>query len=176
MNLLKHVYTLTLLIWLTPCLADDLSASQIKSAYVLNFAKFVKWPAGTPWRANQATLCVLGSNALDGALKALDGRRAGGRTLRVVQLSDNEDASHGCNLIFIGKSEKNRLDEILKTTTQSPSLTISDIDDFAKKGGNIGLVYRNGRVVFEVNLLSTKKAGLDIPGQLLNLAINVIGL
>ncbi len=54
-------------------------------------------------------------------------------------------------------------------------LTISDIPDFAERGGGIGLLYRENKVLFEINLASTRKAGLRLSSQMLNLATNIFG-
>jgi hypothetical protein len=161
----------------------ELSEGQVKSAYVLNFVKFTEWPAGNTANG-KVTLCVVGSNVLGGALSALDGRTAGGRELHVVQYASesflaghsNADSELGsCQVVFIGESEQRRFVPIIKALGDSPALTISDIEDFAEKGGCIGLRYRENKIVFEVNLASIQKSKLRLPGQLLNLASYVFG-
>jgi hypothetical protein len=54
-------------------------------------------------------------------------------------------------------------------------LTISDIPNFAERGGNIGLIYRENKVQFEINLASIRIAGLRLSSQMLNLAANIFG-
>jgi hypothetical protein len=184
MKLFKHLPLMLLLAWHLPSKADSISEGQVKSAYVLNFAKFVEWPAGTAWADNKVTLCVVGNSVLGGALFALDGRKAGSRELRVVQYaSENFLAGHpnadinlsACQVVFIGESEQRRVVAIIKALEDSPTLTISDIGDFAEKGGDIGLLYHENRIVFEVNLASTQKSKLRLPSQLLNLASYIFG-
>jgi hypothetical protein len=153
----------------------ELSEGQIKSAYVLNFVKFVEWPAGTVWADNKATLCVVGNSALEGALVELGGRKAGGREVRVVKHDNAEGNLSACHVVFIGESEQRRIIPIIKALGDSPTLTISDIEDFAEKGGCIGLRYRDNKIVFEVNMASVNKAKLRLPAQLLNLASYVFG-
>ena len=152
-----------------------MSEGRVISAYVLNFAKFVEWPAETVWADNKVTLCVVGSNVLGGALSELDGRKAGSRELHVVLHSNADDNLSGCHLVFIGESERQRAVAIIKALRESPVLTISDIEDFAEKGGGIGLLYHQNKIVFEVNLKSIQRLKLRLPGQLLNLASQVFG-
>lgn len=175
MNFFKCIYLMLFLAWLPPCFAESMSDGQVKSAYVFNFAKFVEWPAGTDWSDNKITLCVVGKNVLGGALSELEGRKTGKRELHVVQYRNAEDNLGGCHLIFIGESERQRALPILKSLGESPSLIISDIEDFAEKGGDIGLLYHENKIVFEVNLASTQKSKLRLPSQLLNLASHVFG-
>ena len=175
MNVSARFVLLLLLAWLTPCYGESMEENRLKSAYVLNFAKFTEWPAETVWPGNKITLCTLGIKVLDGALVELAGRKAGGRELQVIQGMDADSDLRACHLVFIGKSERRSVANIIKALEHSPALTISDIDDFAEIGGGIGLLYRGNRIVFEVNLESTRKSRLHLPGKLLNLAYNVIG-
>lgn len=175
MNLFRYLTLMLLLACLQPCLAQGMSEDKIKSAYVLNFAKFVGWPADTAWAEDKITLCVVGSNVLDGALLELDGRKAGSRELRVIQRVNADDSLNGCQMVFIGESERKRAAAIIRGLGETPVLTISDIEDFAKNGGCIRLLYHQNKIVFEVNLASAQKSKLHLPGQLLNLASTVFG-
>ena len=173
-RLSKLGYALLFLAWLQPSLAQGMTENQIKTAYVLNFAKFAEWPAGTIG-ADKLTLCVVGNDVLGGALAALDGRKAGGRELHVVERRNAGDNLRDCNVVFIGASERRRFVAIVMALGDSPALTISDIENFAEKGGSIGLGYRENKIVFEVNLASVQKSRLRLPGQLMNLASYVYG-
>lgn len=173
-RLSKLGYALLFLAWLQPGLAQGMTESQIKTAYVLNFAKFAEWPAGAIG-ADKLTLCVVGNDVLGGALAALNGRKAGGREMHVVPRRSAEDNLRDCNVVYIGASEQRRFLAIIMALGDTPALTISDIEDFAEKGGSIGLGYRDNKIVFEVNIASIRKSKLRLPGQLLNLASYVYG-
>lgn len=155
--------------------AEGLSDAQIKAAYLYNFAKFIEWPADTVAADAPLTLCVIGNNVLDGALQALDGRKAGEHALRVEARGFADFNPAGCHLLFVGATEQPRFLVTLKTVGRAPVLTLSDIADFAEKGGGIALLFRDNKVVFEVNLESIRNAGLRLPGQLLNIATYVYG-
>ena len=155
--------------------ADGLSEAQIKAAYLYNFAKFVEWPVEALPADADLLLCVLGNNVLDGALQALDGRKAGEHVLRVESRSRNDPNLNRCQLLFIGSSEQQHYLVTLKALRDVPVLTLSDIDDFAEKGGGISLLFRDNKVVFEVNLVPIRNARLHLPGQLLNIASYVYG-
>ena len=155
--------------------AESLSEAQIKAAYLYNFAKFVEWPADVLPPGADILLCVVGNSVLDGELQALDGRKAGERTLRFVQHNYTDPNLSKCHLLFLGSSEKAHVVVTLKALRDAPVLTLSDIDDFAEKGGGISLLFRDNKVVFEVNLEPIRNARLHLPGQLLNIAAIVYG-
>ncbi|MBD9354772.1 YfiR family protein [Methylomonas albis] len=155
--------------------AESLSEAQIKAAYLYNFAKFVEWPAEVLPPGADILLCVVGNNVLDGELQALDGRKAGERTLRFVQHGHADPNLSSCHLLFFGSSEQQHFVVTLKALRDAPVLTLSDIEDFAEKGGGISLLFRDNKVVFEVNLEPIRNARLHLPGQLLNIAATVYG-
>lgn len=155
-----------------PCFAG-LTEIQVKSAYVFNFIKFAEWPANAV-PDEKLRLCVAGNEPLLASLSALEGRKAGAYELHVVR-ADAVENWHSCHVLYIDEREQRRLVHIIKSLDDAPVLTISDIPGFAERGGGIGLLRRNDRMLFEVNLASTRKAGLRLSSQMLNLAANIFG-
>ena len=156
-----------------PCLAQ-LSEIQIKSAYVFNFIKFVAWPDSVIKSGRKLRLCVVGNSELQSTLAQLDNNRVGEYQLHIVRPEGRAEMD-ACHVLYIGVQEQNHLAAIIKSLGNAPVLTISDIPGFAERGGAIGLLNRNDRMLFEVNLASTRKAGLQISSQMLNLATNIFG-
>jgi hypothetical protein len=152
----------------------ELSEVQIKSAYVFNFIKFVEWPAASIKPGGKLKLCVIGSDDLYASLSALNGRKAGTYDLHVIQ-ADNRKTWKTCHVLYVGELMQRRLVPIIKSLGSAPVLTISDIQGFAERGGGIGMLRSGDRILFEVNLASTRKAGLRLSSQMLNLAANIFG-
>lgn len=148
------------------------SSAQVKAAFIFKLIDFVKWPEAVQ-ASRKINICLIGSSPLDNALLEHDGTEAGSYRVHVQKVSDADLPASNCQLAFVGNSEQRRFVALLKTLEAAPLLTLSDIDDFAEKGGGIGLRERGGRIVFEVNLVPISRAGLQIPAQLLNLAYYV---
>lgn len=165
------------LVWagVLPVSADPMTENQIKLAYVLNFIKFVDWPVGVIPGDGKVTLCVMGNTPLGAELGALDRRKAGVREVHIRQNAKFGDDLSGCQVLFIGESEQRLLAAIIKSLGNSPVLTISDIENFAERGGVIGLLHQENRILFEVNLASAHTGQLHLSAQMLNLATNVFG-
>jgi hypothetical protein len=152
----------------------ELSELQAKSAYVFNFIKFVEWPDKTFKAGDKLRLCVIGNDQLLASLSTLNGRKSGEHELLIVR-ADRSEVWNACHVLYIGDHEQRRFIPIIKSLGTAPVLTISDIPDFAQRGGGIGLLTRNDRMLFEVNLASTRQAGLRLSSQMLNLAANIFG-
>ncbi len=144
---------------------------RIKAAFIYNFAKFTRWPAGS-FSDSEAPLdiCIYGEDPFGGALDTVAGNIIRGRKVAVRRIAAIE-ASDGCHLLFISDSEAERLTGILAALNDRPVLTVADMPDFARAGGIINLqTSEEDKVRFEINTGIAKRAGLKFSSKLLNLA------
>lgn len=171
-----------LLLVLTLCLsfanprelcAEPLHAEefQVKAAFLLNFARFVEWPAGALVE-DTFTIGILGRDTFGSALDSLAGKTVRGRRVVVRRYEDPEDAREAA-ILFISASEKRVLPRILKTLRGNSILTVGDTKDFGRSGVMINLLLLHKRVGFEINLAAAQRDGLQISSNLLKLAQGV---
>ena len=142
-----------------------------KAAFIYNFAKFTRWPENT-WTNTDSPmlLCTTGKDELVDDLKRLGGKIVQGRPVTIQPLL-NTESPENCNLLYIAQSENNRYKSLLKSLNGKPVLTISELPQFARKGGMIKLYREEGRTHFTINLDAAKKSGLEFSSRLLSLAI-----
>ncbi len=141
---------------------------QIKSAFVLNFLKFVEWPS----EKETLVVGVLGEHAISGELKALEAKTVRGKKVSVVPLKSVGDA-RSCAAVFVAETEASKVEAIVTGLKGLSVLTISDIPGFTEKGGAIGLVTERNRVRFAINSKALDAAGLKASSKLLQLAVAV---
>ena len=144
---------------------------EIKAAFLLNFTKFVEWPATSFADANAPiVLDIIGKdpfgNSLDGIV---EGQFVQGRGV-VVRRERPGEYLRSSQIAFIDDSEKARVPEILGSLQGFSVLTVSDIDGFAEEGGVIQFVIEEDRVRFVINLEAASRAKLKINSKLLALA------
>jgi hypothetical protein len=72
--------------------------------------------------------------------------------------------------VFVTSSEARAASSVLKAIGTSPVLTVGEPSGFARSGGAIGLVFRDGRIAFEINPAAAARAGLTVSSKLLRLA------
>ncbi|HRY16062.1 MAG: YfiR family protein [Candidatus Competibacteraceae bacterium] len=160
--------------WL-PLAASALAADEyaIKAAYLYNFAKFIEWPPNSFTKDDAPlNICIIGDHSFDDALARLRGKAVGSHPVFVQEFPAGSDAP-GCHIVFISRSQEPRLRNLLATFSKRPALTVSDIEDFAQRGGIIGLIEVEQRIQFAINLAAMRRAGLKLSSQLLKLAIIV---
>lgn len=164
-------YSLFACCLISTALAEATKEQQVKISFIYNFAKFITWPtslsASTPFN-----LCVLGEQPLSGNIGLLQGRVVNDHTI-AVQVFPAHDKG-GCQILFIGNTEAERLPVILHDIAALPVLSISDMPDFVHAGGIIGMKVIDDKVRFDINLAAAYKAGLAINSQLLKLATEVL--
>jgi hypothetical protein len=174
-------FGIVLLTWLlaaAPHRADvqTLSEHEVKAAFVVNFAKFTEWPtASFPDPATPVVIGVAGDETLRRAIDQLaHGKLFSGRALKTRNVHDSRDVS-SVHIVFIGASTGSGTAHLLATLGGLPVLTIGDAGGFCAIGGMIAFVLERDRLLFEVRLDSTERAGLKVGSRVLALAKTVYG-
>lgn len=149
---------------------------EVKSAYLLNFGKFVKWPAAAlPPELEKFSICVLGDDPFGQVLNAtVRDEKIGGKPVVARHINRVQDAN-GCQVLFISSSEESRARKVLKSLDKSGILTVSDMPGFLDRAGMIQFTMSGNRVRFEVNLDAVQEAGLTLSSELLKVASLVKG-
>ncbi len=163
---------LTSLLLPVPLWAGPLEEDRVKAGFVLNFAKYVEWPAPV-LVSGELRVCGVGLHPLSGKLAELHGRQVQGREVR-VRLSGRPEEWRDCHILFLPAEESLRAEALLRVVGPMPVLTVGDGADFTRDGGMIGLKLRFGRIRFDINLGAARRAGLNFSSQLLKLADEVI--
>jgi hypothetical protein len=156
-----------------PAIADP-TEFEIKAALVYNFAKFVEWPAqafasiGAP-----LVVGIIGDDEVADALEpTLKGKLINGHPVITRRLRSPAEA-RSCQLVYIATSERKREAGLIAALRGASVLTVSDLSDFARRGGQINFVLENQRVRFLINPANADSAGLHISAKLLALARTV---
>jgi hypothetical protein len=174
---------------------------EIKAAFVYNFMKFIKWPDskkntlnGSDKKPKPITIGILGKNPFGKAFDPVLDKKVDNRPIQLVEIEsfkifrrDYQTSAKAiqayrekykktfrtCEIVFISDTEKMYTDELLAILSDQAILTVSDLPEFAQKGGIVGFVIDRKKVRFEINLNSAKREDLQIRSQLLGLAKKV---
>jgi hypothetical protein len=145
---------------------------QVKAAFLLNFTKFIEWPADAfEGPASPFAICILGDDPFGASLNRLvEGEEANGRKL-VVQRLRRAPAPKACQLLFVGREER---DVTRMLAGLGPGvLTVGEADRFLHEGGIIAFVLEDRRVRFDINQTAAANASLAMSARLLNVARSV---
>lgn len=177
MALLKRAVTAGLLVLLAAsgtARAEVASEYDVKAAFLYNFTKFVEWPASAFTERNDFQLCVLGEDPFGKSLKVVEDEKVAGRRITLLRTPKLAEAE-GCQILFISRSERARMPQILQDLGDAPVLTVADTDGFLDDGGIINFKLEGSKVRFEINQEAAERAGIKISSKLLRLAVGAKG-
>jgi hypothetical protein len=174
---------------LQPAALASPGEEEVEAAYLVNFLRYTQWPASSfESPSSPYVICVVGSErsyaavrAVAAAAGALEGRAIEVRWVRAARGSrsapfdsaEDHDARsqlRGSHLVFFHRSAGRVHPQVVADLASLPVLTVSDTDAFIAKGGMLGLVRLDRRIVFEANPGAIRNAGLVVSAKVLKLA------
>lgn len=144
---------------------------QVKAAYLLNFARFVEWPADVLPPSSPIVIGVIGDNPFGRGLEeGLRGKLANGHPIQIRHLRWDDMGLSSCQIVFISSSDESHLPQIFTFLAGASVLTVSDIDRFSLRGGIIEFRMVGNRVRFDINRRAAIAARISISSKLLSVA------
>jgi uncharacterized protein DUF4154 len=149
----------------------------LKAGFIEKFARFTDWPdqsdindSNTPF-----IISVIGKSPFKGSLEEIYKKALIKNKSVQIRYISSEKQILDSHILFICKSEKRNLKNILNAVQNKPVMVISDTQGFGEKGSHINLfITKKGTLHFEINVKAVKKSGLSIQLVLLEVA-KVIG-
>ncbi|ATG21889.1 hypothetical protein CO705_18375 [Ralstonia pickettii] len=154
----------------TACAQRQASETQVKAAFVYNFALFTTWPPGAMPPDAPMVVCVRPDHPLQAALEKLTGKPVRGHRLEIRKLNDSTAA--GCHVLVIDARVANGV----RVDPAAAVLVISDQPRTTRGSGPdpvISLALDGDRVVFDIDAAAARQARLELSSQLLRLARSV---
>lgn len=150
----------------------DVLEFQKKADYINSFTKFVEWPARKFAQPDSPfVIGVYGTDNITSLLQeALQERQIKGRPAVIKHLMNKEEL-RGCHVLFISRSERDRLGPILGEVRRENVLTVGECDNFLAKGGVINFVNIGGHVHFQISIDAAAREKLSVSSHLLQLAV-----
>jgi hypothetical protein len=148
---------------------------EVKAAFLYKFASFVEWPeepgalseSGNSERQPAGSRRCIGIVGQDPFGAVLDDTVAGKFAVRRFKPGQESD---GCQILFLGASERRRLRAVLGRLRHAAVLTVGDMPGFCEQGGMINLGLADHRIRLEINPEAASRARLQLSSKLLSLA------
>lgn len=149
----------------------QLTESDLKAAFLFQFAKFADWPNDAFAKDDSPIeIGVLGDEEFAETLKTLlDKKKAHGRSFIVRRASSQQEARK-CHMLFFREPDTRKLAPMLDTIRQLPILTVGESNDFMNQGGMLNFFFEDKQLRFEVNPVPVQAARLTVSSQLMRLA------
>jgi hypothetical protein len=170
MTSIARVAIAALLLTQVTAVAQDVTESALKAAFVYNFAKFTEWPADAVPASGPFVMCVVGDADVGEDLeRTVKGRLLAGRSI-VVSLVEGTASQGACHVLYVSRVTADEAAHIVAALSNAPVLTISDVAGFTRRGGMAQFFFENSQLRFGIRAESATRARLRISSQLLVLA------
>ena len=150
--------------------ASSQSEYELKVAILYKLSRFVQWPKTGGEKPKRVNFCVFKNDPFSYFMTALQGQYVSQREIKVRYLANDGSGLSRCQLVFIGKSLNDAVWPPLQPILSNSTLTISDANSFAEKGGMIQITRRNKRLGFVVNMKAVNQSGIHLASPFLQMA------
>lgn len=143
---------------------------QVKAAFLLNFVRFVQWPAPPATQPDAPiAVCVLRHNPFGDTLQHIvEGETVGGRRV-VTRRIATPDAAPGCQVVFVPQTVVDE-DGAIAVPIERGVLTVGESDAFLRLGGIISFFEDGGRIKFAIVPEAAERSDLRLSARLLGVA------
>lgn len=171
-RLSAHVVAATTLLLPALVHATETATEHVLKASVAHrITKFVTWPEGALADGNAPIrFCVVDDGPIHQALVDLQGAEIHGRDVRVIRVSDTALLAQRCHVLYVSESGASDQARWIAEVADFPVLTFGEGVSDAETPPIVSLGTRRNRVVFDINVAASRRAGLSISAQLLQLS------
>lgn len=146
---------------------------EVKAAFLYQFGRYVDWPAGQERTSSSFVICVLGEDPFGSALDDIvKGKSISGYPV-AIKRTIGPSQLHDCRILFVSRSEDDRLPAILKALEGKMVLTVGEGAQFARRGGMVAFTSEERKIRFVINLAAADAAKVRLSSQLLRIAVSV---
>jgi len=165
-----RTYILTALTLLLGVSVTDSQSVEysVKASIIQKIARFTEWETGAI--GEYFVIGILGTSPFDGEFERLAAKdRIKNKPVRIIYIKDYHD-SRDCQVLFICRSEKDDVKEIVRYLRNSNTLLVSDTPGFSEIGVHFNFyIKENETIHFEVNPKALSGAKLRTDMLLLSL-------
>jgi|GEM_PF-524011 len=150
--------------------------SRDKVIQMERITRFIEWPKKSTLNTSQKTfiITVIGDNSFASSIeRTLRNQKIKNKSPQVRSISSANQIGD-TNILYISGNQRNELPIILNSIKKKPILTISETEGFSQMGVHVNFSFVEYRLIFDINSITAKDAGLEINWQLLKAARNVI--
>ncbi len=166
-----YIFSVVMFISITT-IAQQYTVSELKTAYLYNFSKFVEWPE-SEFESEQSNfiITILGESSVSKVLNKVLENKFVKKHKIYVRIADNVNEIKKSHIVFITQEHHSDIKKVVSKFKNKPVLTIGDaLDNFCQSGGIINLTKKDSKTRFEINNHVALQSGLKISSKLLVLS------
>ena len=145
--------------------------SQVQSAYIYHFTKYMEWPAAK--QSGDFVIGVIGDSPITPYLKSLAAsKKAGMQSILIKEFSAVSKVTN-CHILFLSSKKSYELLSAIIKGKELSALIITAKAGYGKKGAGINFVTVGGKSRFEINESSIAASNVKVSAKLIQMGINI---
>jgi hypothetical protein len=145
--------------------------SQVQSAYIYHFTKYMEWPSNK--QSGDFVIGVVGSSPILPYLQSLAASKKAGMQKIVVKKFSSVSAATSCHMLFISSKNSSELSAAIAKGKKFNALIVTEKSGLGKKGACINFVIIGGKARFEINESAIKSNNIKVSAKLMQMGIKV---
>ncbi len=152
--------------------ANETATEDVLKAVIAHrITKFVTWPDGALADGDAPIrFCVVDDGPIHEALVGLQGAPVHGREVHVIRVADTAFLAERCHVLYVSERGAEDQELWISQVADSPVLTFGEGEANGEAPPIVSMGTRRNKVVFNINVDASDRAGLSISAQLLQLA------
>lgn len=161
---------LSIILWSSE-LYGQINEYEIKASFLFKFGKYTEWPK---YDDDFFIITVIGRNPFADSLKKVAATKTIKEKKIKIRFINSINEIGNSNILFIPKTEKKNIENIIKATQNKPILLISESCDAAVQGTHINFYLNNeNKIRFEISKKNLKKSNLKVSSLLLDIGTEI---
>lgn len=143
-----------------------------KASLICNFLRNFQWPDRRFARPNAPFIIgIAGTDQISEFLREdIQDRLIQGRPVQIRRVSHREEMA-ACHLVFISRSERDRLRSMLSDLRREGVLTVGESENFLANGGVVQFTSVVGQVRYQLSLDAARREKIEPNGFVLRMAL-----
>ncbi|MBI2510572.1 MAG: YfiR family protein [Opitutae bacterium] len=144
---------------------------ELRAAFLLNLARFVRWPGATPGEPDGTfVLGYFQADPIAAPLRQIvQGESIAGLSIELRELRRYDDFSR-CNLVYVGDTLRSDVVRAIGRQRVHPVLFVGDSYRLLSVGGHVQFFQQGGQVRLRISPENLRSAGLVPDSRLLRVA------
>jgi hypothetical protein len=143
----------------------------LKAAYIERITRFVDWPQFSfPSASDSIVFGIINDDKFEkSAIEIFKSQKIKDRPVKIIRVNNAKDMVL-CHLCYIGKINRDLLDNFIKQANQEKILLFGNTSDYANLGVHINFYIEDNKLKFEINKNSVDDGGFKISHLLMKTA------
>lgn len=147
---------------------------DVTAAVIYNLLLFIDWPDTATDADKSFRLCLLDGGALETALRKHEGKLVHGLALSLHRVAGTEEELLRCRAVVVEAGNPGATARFAIAAKSQALLVIGEGAGALGQGAMLGIGIEGGRVAFDIDLASLRRAGLVASSKLLRLARRIV--